>query len=101
MHGVFTSDVHLCLTVGGTVVRRRERPLRRHLGEVTKPSRGRGCLRTNCEETADYIMCVYVCVCVCMCVCVCVCYGEVAASISRLAIWCMVLCIYTNVQMYI
>ena len=44
---VFTNDVHLCLTVGGTVVRRGERPLRRHLGEVTKPSRGRGCLRTD------------------------------------------------------
>ena len=27
-------------------------------------------------------------------VCVCVCYGEVAASISSLANWCMVLCIY-------
>ena len=26
--------------------------------------------------------------------CVCVCYGEVAASISSLANWCMVLCIY-------
>ena len=37
--------MHLCLTAGGTVVRREERPLRRHLGEVTKPSRGRGCLR--------------------------------------------------------
>ena len=32
--------------------------------------------------------------CVCVCVCVCVCYGEVAASISSLANWCMVLCIY-------
>ena len=52
MHGVFTSDVHLCLTVGGTVVRRGERLLRKHLGEVTKPSRGRGCLRT---ATPDYI----------------------------------------------
>ena len=29
-------DVYLCLTVGGTVVRRGERPLRRHLGEITK-----------------------------------------------------------------
>ena len=44
---MFTSDAHLCLTVGGTVVRRGERPLRRHLGEVTKPGRGRGCLRTD------------------------------------------------------
>ena len=31
---------------------------------------------------------------VCVCVCVCVCYGEVAASISNMANWCMVLCIY-------
>ena len=30
----------------------------------------------------------------CECVCECVCYGEVAASISSLANWCMVLCIY-------
>ena len=55
---MFTSDVHLCLTVGGTVVRRGERPLRRHLGEITKPSRGRGCLRTDLEavgRTPDYI----------------------------------------------
>ena len=81
------------------MVRRGERPLRRHLGEVTKPSRERGCLQTNCEETADYIMCVYVCVY--MCVYVCVCYGEVAASISSLANWCMVLCIYTNVHIKI
>ena len=40
---MFTSDAHLCLTVGGTVVRRGERPLRRHLVEVTKPGRVRGC----------------------------------------------------------
>ena len=35
---MFTSDVYLCLTVGGTVVRRGEleRSLRRHLGEMTK-----------------------------------------------------------------
>ena len=33
---MFTSDVYLCLTVGGTVVRRGERPLRRHLGEMTR-----------------------------------------------------------------
>ena len=55
---VFTSDVHLCLTVGGTVVRRGKRPLTGHLGEVTKPSRGRGCLRTGLEavgRTPDYI----------------------------------------------
>ena len=52
MH-VFTSDVHLCLTVGGTVVRRGERPLRRHLGEVNKPSRGRGCLRTDLEAVGQ------------------------------------------------
>ena len=55
---MFTSDVHLCLTVGGTVVRRGERPLRRHLGEITMPSRGRGCLRTDLEavdRTPDYI----------------------------------------------
>ena len=37
---VFTSDVHLYLSVGGTVVRRGERPLRRHLGEITMSSRG-------------------------------------------------------------
>ena len=37
---VFTSDVNLYLSVGGTVVRRGERPLRRHLGEITMPSRG-------------------------------------------------------------
>ena len=43
------SDLHLCLTVGGTVVRRGERPLRRHLGEITMPSRGRGCFRTDLE----------------------------------------------------
>ena len=45
-------------TVGGTVVRRGERSLRRHLGEITKPSRGRGCLRTDLEavgRTPDYI----------------------------------------------
>ena len=36
------SQVHdVCLTVGGTVVRRGEleRSLKRHLGETTKPSR--------------------------------------------------------------
>ena len=43
-------DVHLYLTVGGTVVRRGERPLRRHLGEITMPSRRRGCLRTDFVE---------------------------------------------------
>ena len=32
--------MHLCLTVAGTVIRRGERLLRRHLGEVTKPNRG-------------------------------------------------------------
>ena len=37
---MFTSDVRLYLTVGGIVIRRGERPLRRHLGEITKPSRG-------------------------------------------------------------
>ena len=42
------------------VVRRGERPLRRHLGEVTKliNSKGRGCLRTNFEvvgRSPDYI----------------------------------------------
>ena len=52
---MFTRDVHLCLTVGGTEVRRGERPLRRHLGEVTKPSWGRGCLRTAFGRTPDYI----------------------------------------------
>ena len=31
------------------MVRRGERPLRRHLGAVTKSSRGRGCLRTDLE----------------------------------------------------
>ena len=50
---MFTSDVHLCLTVGGTVVRRGERPLRRHLGEETKSSRGRGCLRTYLEVVGE------------------------------------------------
>ena len=35
----------------------------------------------------------YMC-CVCVCVCVCVYCGEVAASISSLANWCMVLCRY-------
>ena len=34
---VFTSNVHLCLSIGNTVVRRGERLLRRHLGEVAKP----------------------------------------------------------------
>ena len=55
---MFTSDVHLCLTVGGTVVRRGKRPLRRHLGEITMPSRRRSCLRTDLEavdRTPDYI----------------------------------------------
>ena len=55
---MFTSDVHLCLTVGGTVVRRGERPSRRQYGEVTKPSKERGCLRTDLEaigRTPDYI----------------------------------------------
>ena len=37
-------------------------------------------------------MCVYVCVSVC------VCYGQVAGSISSLANWCMVLCIYTYIH---
>ena len=40
------------------MVRRGERPLRRHLGAVTKSSRGRGCLRTDIEavgRTPDYI----------------------------------------------
>ena len=40
------------------MVRRGERPLRRHLGAVTKSSRGRGCLRTHLEavgRTPDYI----------------------------------------------
>ena len=32
------------------MVRRGERPLRRHLGAVTKSSRGRGCLRTELIE---------------------------------------------------
>ena len=31
------------------MIRRGERPLRRQLGEVTKPSSGRGCLRTDLE----------------------------------------------------
>ena len=55
---MFTSDVHLCLTVGGTVVRRGERPLRRHLRSDYAYSRGRGCLRTDLEavgRTPDYI----------------------------------------------
>ena len=55
---MFTSDVHLCSSVGGTVVRRGERLLRRHLGDITKPSRERGCLRTDLEavgRTPDYI----------------------------------------------
>ena len=44
-------------------------------------------------------VCVHVCVyaCVCVCVCVCVCYREVAASISSLANWRMVLCIYISI----
>ena len=46
-------------------------------------------------------VCVRVCVCmcvgVCMCVCVCLCYGEAAASISSLANWSMVLCIYVYI----
>ena len=40
------------------MVRRGERPLRRHLGAVTKSSRGRGCLRTYLEAVGfipDYI----------------------------------------------
>ena len=40
------------------VVRRGERPLIRHLGEITMPSRGRGCLKTDLEavgRTPDYI----------------------------------------------
>ena len=40
------------------MVRRGERLLRRHLGEITMPSRGRGCLRTNLEAvstTPNYI----------------------------------------------
>ena len=40
------------------MVRRGERPLRRRLGEVTMPSRRRGCLRTDLEavgRTPDYI----------------------------------------------
>ena len=57
MYRVFTGDVHLCLTVGG-IRWVGERPLRRHLGEITMPSRGRGCLRTDLEavgRTPDYI----------------------------------------------
>ena len=49
-----------------------------------------------CVNVCVYV-CVYVCMCVCVCACVCtcvcmcvrVCYGEVAASISSLANWCM------------
>ena len=52
---MFTSDARLCLTVGCTVVKRGERLLRRHFGEVAKPSKGRGCLRTDLEGTPDYI----------------------------------------------
>ena len=40
------------------MVRRGERPLSRHLGKITMPSRGRGCLRTDVEavgRTPDYI----------------------------------------------
>ena len=44
--------MHLCLTIGGTVVRRGERPFRRYLGEIT---RGSGCLRTAVGRTPDYI----------------------------------------------
>ena len=51
---MFTSDVDLCLIVGGTVVRRGERPLIIHLGEITMPSRGRGCLKPT-FRTPDYI----------------------------------------------
>ena len=35
-----------------------------------------------------------------MCVCVCVCYREFAASISSLASWCMMLCIYIHICKY-
>ena len=45
------------------MVRRGERPLRRHLGAVTESSRGRGCLRTHLEavgRTPDYISSGYV-----------------------------------------
>ena len=67
----------------------------------------------SCVACVCVCMCVCVCAharaCVCLCVCVlcvlfvcvhvcCVCvggcYGEVAASISRLANWYMVFCIY-------
>ena len=36
---MFTSDAHLCWTVGGTVVRKGKRLLRRYLGEMTVTSR--------------------------------------------------------------
>ena len=44
--------MHLCLT---SVVRRGERLLRTYFGEVAKPSKGRGCLRTDVEGTPDYV----------------------------------------------
>ena len=60
------------------------------------------CVRA-CVCVCVCVVCVCV-VCMCVCVCVCVCYGEVAASISSLADWCMVLCrpryIYQHLQMY-
>ena len=46
---MFTSGVHLCLTVGGTVVRRGEKPLRRHLGEITM-------LYQGCMQTLQFLL---------------------------------------------
>ena len=63
------------------------------------------CVRVSlcvCVTVCVYSVCVCHCVRVqCVCVCVCVCYGEVAVSISSLANWCMVLCIYIYIcKMY-
>ena len=52
------------------------------------------CARARARACVCVCVCARVCVCVCMCVCARVCYGEVAASISSLANWCMVLCMY-------
>ena len=60
---MFTSDVHLCLTVGSTMVRR-ERVLRRHFGE--KGLSLIGCLRTDFArygETPDYISSCFIVLC--------------------------------------
>ena len=50
---VFTSDVHLCLTVGGTVARVRGRLLRRHLAISWRREGGEAVLEPTLHGSGD------------------------------------------------